>query len=44
MVSIPEKWNKETILIGTLEKTTKRFYGQNDKIISIIYHSEYSGL
>lgn len=40
MVSIPEKWNKETILIGTLEKTTKRFYGQNDKIISIIYHSD----
>lgn len=40
MVSIPERWNKETILIEKLEKASKRFYGQNDKIISIIYHSD----
>lgn len=38
LVSIPENWNNDKQIMTYLEKAIKRFYGQNDRIISIIFH------
>lgn len=41
IVSVPQSWTKDTIKYQKLEKAASRFYGQNEKIISILFYSEH---
>ena len=40
MVSVPEISEKNNSLMNIYEESIRRFYGQNDRIISILFHSD----